>query len=258
MADGDSKGTEGNDATAGADGADGKGTSLLTGGGNKDNAGEVKPAADASDPGNEPAKKDATEGVTGKLGEDGKSVEPVKGAEDAKEGKDAEKDGKTDKSDKPEGAPENYEAFTAPEGVTISEDVSTAFGKVARDLNLSQGQAQGLVDFQTELLLKGAEAQQTAWDDTVKEWSDASAKDTEFGGEKFEENLGIAAKVLNAYGTKELLNTLDATGLGNHPELIRLMVKIGGDLSEGQLNFGGKPSAADLTLAQRMHPTMDK
>jgi hypothetical protein len=58
------------------------------------------------------------------------------------------------------------------------------------------------------------------------------------GGAKHEENLALANKAIDAFGTPELRTFLDESGLGNHPELLRAFHKAGSAISEDQLVLG--------------------
>src|SRR5262245_66464568 len=49
--------------------------------------------------------------------------------------------------DTPSGAPEKYEAFKVPEGHEINEDTAKEVGALFKELNLTQGQGQKLVDY---------------------------------------------------------------------------------------------------------------
>ena len=63
-------------------------------------------------------------------------------------------------------------------------------------------------------------------------WSESSKADNEFGGEKLAENLATAKKALDAFGSPELKQLLNESGLGNHPEVIRMMYRAGKSISE--------------------------
>ncbi len=132
------------------------------------------------------------------------------------------------------GAPEKYE-FKAPEGTAYDPSVLESFAAAAKEANLSQEAAQKLVE-------KMAPAIAARQDDQVKairkEWQDASTADKEFGGEKLAENLGVARKALDAFGSPELRTLLDNTGLGNHPEVLRFMFRAGKAISEDKFVGG--------------------
>ena len=73
----------------------------------------------------------------------------------------------------------------------------------------------------------------------VKEWADTVRADPDLGGAKLRENLGVAAKAIDAFGGKELREILDATGLGNHPVLVKAFVQIGKAIADDRLAGGG-------------------
>lgn len=129
---------------------------------------------------------------------------------------------------KPAAAPEKYE-FKAPEGTEYDSEILDAFTGAAKEANLSQDAAQKLI----EKMAPAIAARQADQVQAIhKEWLDASTADTEFGGEKLAENLGVARKALDNFGTPDLRKLLDETGLGNHPEVIRFMYRAGKAISE--------------------------
>ncbi len=149
-------------------------------------------------------------------------------------------------------APEAYE-FKAPEGRVFDSEVMASYSQVAKELNLSQESAQRLLD---AVGPKMAERQMAMIEATRNGWADNSKSDREFGGEKLSENLGVAKKALDAFGTTELRTLLNETGLGNHPELIRFMFRAGKAISEDRMVTGaatqakaGPRSFADLADA---------
>ena len=70
------------------------------------------------------------------------------------------------------------------------------------------------------------------------EWADTSRADKEFGGEKLAENLATAKKAMDAFATPELRTLLDESGLGNHPEVIRMFYRTGKAMSEDRFVTG--------------------
>lgn len=156
---------------------------------------------------------------------------------------------------KPEGAPESYE-FKAPDGVSFDEGVIGAFSEVAKDLNLPQDQAQKVLDKMAPVI---AARQLEQLEAARVEWADAAKADKEFGGEKLTENLGTAKKALDAFATPELRVLLDQSGLGNHPEVIRMFYRAGKAISEDRFvsGQGGKSNQGDarrLYAASNMNP----
>ena len=154
---------------------------------------------------------------------------------------------------KPEGAPEQYEEFKFEEGKALSEDMAADVKAIAKELNLPQAQAQKLAD----LALRKADAAKAAQADALAaartEWADATRADKEIGGDALPENLGAAKKALDAFGTPELRLMLNESGLGNHPEVIRFMVRAGKAMSEDRIVTGARQSV-ETDLAKRMFP----
>ena len=142
-------------------------------------------------------------------------------AEDAKRA-DEEKAGK---------APDEYAAFATPDGVTLDPAMVKEFLPVAKELGLTQAQAQKLVDLQVELSNRHTHQQA----ETIRSWRDSLVSDKEFGGDKYDANLTIAQRALNTIGTQELKDALIHTGMGNHPEIMRLFYRIGCKMQEDSL-----------------------
>lgn len=154
---------------------------------------------------------------------------------------DGNKDGTQADDKKADGAPEKYE-FKAPEGREYDAEVINNFSEVAKELNLSQDAAQKLLDKMAPIV----EQRQIQQIEQVRtQWADASKNDKEFGGEKLQENLAVAKKALDQFGTPELRTLLNESGLGNHPDVIRFMFRAGKAISEdryvgGDVGKGGK------------------
>ena len=149
-------------------------------------------------------------------------------------------------------APDTYE-LKAPEGRTIDAEVLTAYSQVAKELNLSQEAAQRLLE---SVSGKAAERQAAQVEAIRMGWAETSRSDREFGGEKLSENLSVAKKALDQFGTAELRTLLNESGLGNHPEVIRFMFRAGKAISEDRMVTGaavqaktGPRSFADLADA---------
>ena len=136
---------------------------------------------------------------------------------------------------KPEGAPEKYE-FASPEGVQLDPKSVEVFSEVAKELNLSQEAAQKVIDkVGPAMAARQAEALAQARAD----WTEGAKSDKEYGGDKLPENLAVAKKALDQFGTPELRTLLNESGLGNHPEVIRVFYRAGKAISEDEFVPGG-------------------
>ena len=142
----------------------------------------------------------------------------------------------------PKGAPEKYE-FKPVEGRELDSETMSTFAEVAKEAGLTQDAAQKILDHMAPQM---AQRQQAQIEAIRSEWVEASKTDSEFGGEKIAENLATAKKALDQFGTPELRALLNESGLGNHPEIIRLMYRAGKAISEDTYvgrssGPGGKP-----------------
>ena len=142
----------------------------------------------------------------------------------------------------PEGAPEAYE-FTPPEGHVLDDGVIGKFSEVAKELNLTQANAQKVLDTMAPAI---AERQQAALQTLSAEWVEAAKSDAEYGGDKLGENLAIAKTALEKFATPEFTKLLNDTGLGNHPEVLRVFVRAGRAISQDSVIPGkAAPQPAD-------------
>lgn len=165
----------------------------------------------------------------------------------------SKQDEKSDEEDsKSEGAPEEYEEFTMPEGVELDKEVSDELKTLAKELNLSQKDTQRLADLGVKQATKFAAQPTEVLAQAKIEWEKQTQNDQEVGGRKLAENLSVAKKALDAYGGEPLKAILNESGLGNHPEVIRFMYRAGKAISEDTIVRGAgndtpKPkSAADM------------
>ncbi|EMM7412130.1 peptidase [Enterobacter hormaechei] len=198
------------------------------------------PAADAPAPAADPANPEGDKPQPGTEGDNPQENKPADGDKPA--------DKPDDKEKKPEGAPEKYE-FTAGEGVELDTEALKDFEPVARDLNLTNEQAQKLVDAYPKILAGVQQRQAEAWQKQTEGWAETVKADKEIGGDKLTANLSAAQRALDQFGTPELKEYLNATGLGNHPDLVKTFVKIGKAMSEDGMVDGsnqGQRSAAEV------------
>ncbi|WP_060418695.1 peptidase [Serratia marcescens] len=161
---------------------------------------------------------------------------------------DKESGDKTDKKDKP-AAPEKYE-FSAPEGQELDANALAVFEPIAKELGLSQEQAQKLVDIYPQIQQQQAEA----WSKQVADWGEQVKADKEIGGDKFNASVGAAQRALDQFGNTELREYLNASGLGNHPALVRFCAKVGKAMAEDTFvvpGQGGQRSAADILYGKK-------
>ncbi len=158
---------------------------------------------------------------------------------------------------KPEGGkpsepqvPESYE-FKMPDGVELDKAAADEFSALAKELKLDQATAQKAVDVAAKMAQRQVEQHAAL----VESWAEATKTDKEFGGDKLDENLAIARKAMDTFGTPALKELLNSTGLGNNPEVIRAFYKAGKAISEDGL-VKGTEKVGDSDPAKKLFPSM--
>jgi hypothetical protein len=129
--------------------------------------------------------------------------------------------------------------LTMPEGVQVDQKLLDEMSPVFKDLGLTTKQAQAMADKFTAVKVADVKARSDEWARTQAKWVSDAKADTTMGGDKWSGTVTSAVKAVTALGTPELKNYLDASGGGNHPELIRFMSKVGELISEDNPPSGG-------------------
>jgi len=173
-------------------------------------------------------------------------AESAEGKTDAKDTGDKDTKDTKDTKETPEGAPEKYEDFKVPEGFTAPIEEFTAF---AKEMNMSQEGAQKVVDFFTNTYAPKLE---TMRQEQIGKWREESEKQFK------KEDLEIANRGMAAFSSPELKELLGQTGLGNHPQIVKLFNLIGTKLSESNL-IDGKPTGKSSSdrPADKLFGTID-
>lgn len=178
-------------------------------------------------------------------------------AADAKEGEPngAKPEGETksddDKKEPPEGAPESYEDFTAPEGLKYDDQVMDAFKEVAKESNLSQEQAQHLLDKVAPVI---AQRQMSQIAEVSKQWADRSRSDKELSSD-WNRSMADIARVRDRFA-KNADGSVDPdiaefmnTPIGNHPGLLKLLARAGRAFGEADFPRGSTAPEKDPLAA---------
>ena len=152
-----------------------------------------------------------------------------------------------------EQGPEQYADFAFEEGKALDAELADDIKATAKELGLTQSQAQKLAD----LALKRTESAQSQQAEMLAqardEWAGQAKADKEFGGDAIEANLATARKALDTFGTPELKALLNESGLGNHPEVIRFFYRSGKAISEDRVIRGGA-AGQPTDPAKRLFP----
>ena len=227
-----------------------------------DDRNAVDPAATddtGASSGGEPAVPDPRLGEAGGVpaapGSDGKADGGKEDAPLLSPGGDGKKEGKEDApllspesggEEAAEGAPETYEAFTLPEGFELEGDALTEVTDLFRGMNLSQKNAQRLVDYFTRRVIDDKAAGLEALAARQREWRAAVRQRPAYESERALALRGMRA-VVEDEDEKALFKD---SWLSDHPALWKIFVKVGRLVGEDQppKGSGGSSPQPNINL----------
>lgn len=220
------------------------------GGGGTDTAPPAAPPADAAPP--------ASVESSSLLGDAPKDP-PADAPTDADKPNDGDDSDKPKDDAPPEGAPEAYEEFKAPDGIELDPEVMPEVHEIFKDLGLSQEKAQEVFEkflgIQQKLAgtpeqqLQEAESQIMALNTRLAE---ECRNLPDIGGDKFAESLATASKVIQQFGDDETRQLFAYTGVGSHPAFFKMMVAIGSKMSPDNFEQGGEAAKTERPVEKIM------
>lgn len=161
----------------------------------------------------------------------------------------AETDDTAEPEKKPE-VPETYDlklTVKAEDGTESEAPLDTALVEVAtpvlKEAGLTNDQANRLISLVPQIQERMIQQQNDAFAETRAEWAKAAQSDEEIGGKNWKASISLAAKALDHFGapsqkneageeTNAFRKLLNETGLGEHPDMIRMFRKIGEAVAE--------------------------
>ena len=206
------------------------------------------------------------EGSTALTAEEGSSDDTGDEKKAAGDTTGTEEDGDTDKKSEDakgdedkDGAPTEYQDFTLPEGIEMDTDLLGKFAPILQGMKATQEQAQSFIDLHVEGLQNLVATQQADWKEVVDGWKTAAQTDEEFGKGKYDASLATARVAMREFGTPALFKALEDTGMGEHPEFIRIFHRVGKAIEEDSFSFGKTgEEGAPKTPAERIFPNQGK
>lgn len=207
----------------------------------------TEPAPEAKPAAGEPsalAGYKAADGEKKPEGEAPKEGEPEKKTEGEPSADDAVKDidGKA--------IPETYE-IKMPDGVEMDAELLGEVTPMLREARLSPAQAQVVADIymktQTDALKRHS--------DMTAGWLKDAKADDEIGKRDWDKNLAHAHRAFQAFGNERGMQLFDTYGLGNHPDILRIFVRMGKAIGEGGTVLPGE-AGQRVSDAQALYPNM--
>lgn len=116
----------------------------------------------------------------------------------------------------------------------------------AKERGLSTEQAQAIVERDHANLAAFVESQKTQLSQQGERWLTEAKADKEVGGDAFPKNVELARRVVEKFGNDSLKRALDDSLLGNNPEVVRFLTRIGKAMSEDQ--FVRAPASAGSSV----------
>jgi hypothetical protein len=119
----------------------------------------------------------------------------------------------------------------------------------AKEHELDAETAQKILDRENALVASLKQAEQEQYDQQITAWVSDVKADPEIGGDKFVESCEHARRALTKFGSPSLIKTLNETGYGNNPEVVRLLSRIGREIGQATLKGGnGDPPAKTKSI----------
>lgn len=171
---------------------------------------------------------------------------------DVKEGE-AKDDGQPDPMDV---VPEDGKyTLSAPEGFDLDPAAVEQYSPKFKEAGLTGKQAQAALNMHAEFLATMQQQQAEQHAKEVSGWLKQAETDKEIGGVNWDATKAHASSFVRQHGTAEFKALLDQTGLGNHPEMIRIMAKAGALISEDTpAQNGGGGSGQTKDRASILYP----
>ena len=205
---------------------------------------DEKPPVEATKAPPEPKADDTSANKSAEAGQTKPEADGSKPAPD--------KDGSAKDSTDPKATsvvPEKYDLKLSKDSFLDAKDLD-GIAAVARERGLSQEDAQAFVVNHEKEVAERIDRQAEVWLQEAK-------NDKEIGGQAFDENLMLATRLVEKFGSPRLIEEMKRTGYGNHPEWVRLFAKIGKHFANDKAVFpSSTPGPADKSLEEKLYPTM--
>lgn len=151
--------------------------------------------------------------------------------------------------------PEKYE-LKMPDGSPLDPEAITRVETYAKANKLSNEEAQQLLEVEHTAVKSFADKQNANMETLKNTWAEESKNDKEFGGQAFAQNVELSRRVVDKFGSVQFKAALNDTGLGNHPELIRMLSRIGKAIGEDELVVGRTAAKQEekVTADKKLYP----
>ncbi len=143
-----------------------------------------------------------------------------------------------------------FDAKQLPEGVKIDDDMVSWFRTVAHKADLNPDQAKILYNSFYDRTVGGIVAQTKALAEGKKKLEDDLKREL---GDKYNESIAHARKVVFEIAPEGLAKYLEDTGLGNHPLMTKLFIKVGSMIKEDSVGKTGAGGEKKTLISGEIH-----
>lgn len=180
----------------------------------------------------------------------------VAGAVDARGGQDQvtkpNQETKAPDAQKPV-VPDKYD-LKLPDGSLLKPETVEKIATFAKEQGLSNVQAQAALVRESAAVTEFHQAQRDNLVKQAETWKGEVQSDKEMGGDNFKGSVETASRFIKQFGSDKLRQELDTSGLGNHPELVRMIVRAAKSIGEDKLFMPGTQSSQGKDLADVFYP----
>ena len=164
------------------------------------------------------------------------------------------------------GSPDTYDfkEVKLPDGVSLAEETTKEFAKLARESNLSQMQAnkylQLAVSHSQFLQNRFLEAVNFQRENQIQKWDKECEASEDLKGEKYNEAVRIADLAIEKLvpQNSDFLENLKSSGLNHHPVFIRVFKTLGEQMLSPNQKKGTSPTMPAKSMAEVFYPNMMK
>lgn len=172
----------------------------------------------------------------------------------------------TEDKDKSEKTPDKSEEseITIPDGMELDTERFEKFKGILEDVDITHDKKQELMDLASDFTQNIAQKQADVWSDIRKGWVEDITADKEFGGSNLDKSLVISKRALKQFGgdpdektgVLPIMKVLEETGMGDNPDVIRFLTRVGKAMSEDTLETGS-PKNPEQDFAKALYPNTD-
>ena len=152
--------------------------------------------------------------------------------------------------------PDTYEITTSTGEQLGGEDLDK-LNQVCKKAGITQKQAQMLFSAYENDVFNFNQQLQGSYNQQLQSWRDAVMNDRELGQENFEKTKANIKNVISRFGSSELSDFLNKSGLGYNPDFVRFVNKVGSLISNDN-NFIGGNTNSQVSEADRQKEMLMK